>query len=149
MFKFILLQILLFATFKVQSLEIIETSESVQFEQGTSDFLFCQADDSVDFCSWTKDGVKCLASQGQEVPCDELSNARVNLEDGKCGLHLEGLTRAEVGTYACTLILGQDNVQGMYRNIYTWTIYSREVVCFFGKMLRVFVYFFRDKPCVN
>ena len=111
MFKFILL-LLVFGFGSVQSLEIIETSESVQFEQGTSDFLFCHADDSVDFCSWTKDGAKCLASQGQEVPCDELSNARVNLEDGKCGLHLDGLTRAEVGTYTCTLILGQDNVQG-------------------------------------
>ena len=111
MFKFILL-LLVFGFGNVQSLEIIETSESVQFEQGTSDFLFCHADDSVDFCSWTKDGAKCLASQGQEVPCDDLSNARVNLEDGKCGLHLDGLTRAEVGTYTCTLILGQDNVQG-------------------------------------
>ena len=112
MFKFILL--LLVFGFEVQSLEIIETSESVQFEQGTSDFLFCHADDSVDFCSWTKDGAtdKCLASQGQEVPCDVMSNARVNLEDGKCGLHLDGLTRAEVGTYTCNLILGQDNVQG-------------------------------------
>ena len=95
-----------------ESFEIIKTSESVQFEQGTSDFLFCHADDSVDFCSWTKDGAKCLASQGQEVPCDGLSNARVNLEDGKCGLHLDGLTRAEVGTYTCNLILGQDAPQG-------------------------------------
>ena len=111
MFKFILL-LLVFGFGSVQSLEIIETSESVQFEQGTSDFLFCHADDSVDFCSWTKDGAKCLASQGQEVPCDGLSNARVNLEDGKCGLHLDGLTRAEVGTYTCYLILGQDTVQG-------------------------------------
>ena len=92
-----------------ESLEIIETSESVQFEQGTSNFLFCQADDSVDFCSWTKDGAKCIASQGQEVPCDGLSNARVNLEDGKCGLHLDGLTRAEVGTYTCNFILGQES----------------------------------------
>ena len=112
MFK-ILLLLTIIASLTVQGLEISETSNSVQFEQGTSDFLYCQADQAVDFCSWTKDDVKCLASQGQEVPCDGLSNARVNVEDGKCGLHLDGLSRADVGTYTCSLILGQDNVQGM------------------------------------
>ena len=110
------------ASLTVQGLEISETSDSVQFEQGTSDFLYCQADQAVDFCSWTKDGTKCLASQGQEVPCQELSNARVNVEDGKCGLHLDGLSRADVGTYTCTLISGQDNVQGMNLGVFEWSV---------------------------
>ena len=93
------------------ALEITETSESVQFEQGTSDSIFCQADSSLDFCNWEKDGVKCRIA-GNEEACVELGNARGIIEDGKCSLSFDGPIRSDIGTYKCILISGKDILEG-------------------------------------
>ena len=94
------------------ALEITETSESVQFEQGTSGSIFCHADSTIDYCTWKKDEVECLINKGQETSCVDLGNARGIIEDGKCSLNFDGPIRGDAGTYQCILIAEKEIQEG-------------------------------------
>ena len=95
------------------ALEITETSGEVQFQQGTSDSIFCQADAALNYCTWMIGENECLISKGQETSCEGYDNIRGVIEDGKCSLNFDGPTRENVGTYSCLLYAGRENSEGM------------------------------------